>query len=144
MDTWASRSERNQHHDLQSFRQARGRSLSELRAWRQDPVPRSVAPPKNDLATCIKESVDAGAVGALLVGNYGDAWTREGDLGRVGEFVSLVKAQGIIAGVAGHELRTIMQVEKAGIKSDFHMKTLHSTNYWSKRRPDQTKEVIDE
>lgn len=102
-----------------------------------------LAPPKNDLATCIKESVDAGAVGALLVGNYGDAWTREGDLGRVNEFVSLVKAQGIIAGVAGHELRTIMQVEKAGIKSDFYMKTLHSTNYWSKRRPDQTKEVID-
>ncbi len=102
-----------------------------------------LAPPKNDLATCIKEAVDAGAVGALLVGNYGDAWTREGDLGRVGEFVSLVKAQRIIAGVAGHELRTIMQVEKAGIKSDFYMKTLHSTNYWSKRRPDQTKEVID-
>ena len=102
-----------------------------------------LAPPKNDLATCIKESVDAGAVGALLVGNYGDAWTREGDLARIGEFVSLVKAQGIIAGVAGHELRTIMQVEKAGLKPDFYMKTLHSTNYWSQRRPDQVKEVID-
>ena len=32
-----------------------------------------LAPPKNDLATCIKEAVDAGAVGALLVGNLCDA-----------------------------------------------------------------------
>jgi hypothetical protein len=57
--------------------------------------------------------------------------------------VSQVKAQGVIAGVAGHELRTPMMVEKAGIKPDFYMKTLHSTKYWSSRRPDQVKEVID-
>jgi hypothetical protein len=100
-------------------------------------------PPKNDLATQIKEAVDIGAVGALLVGNYGDAWTREGDVDRIGKFVDLVKAQGMIAGVAGHELRTPTTVEKAGIKPDFYMKTLHSNNYWSARRPDQMKEVID-
>ena len=100
-------------------------------------------PPKNDLNTLIQQSVDAGAVGALLVGNYGDAWTRDGDLDRIGKFVDLVKAQGIIAGVAGHELRTPMAVEKAGIKPDFYMKTLHSANYWSARKPDQMKEVID-
>jgi len=100
-------------------------------------------PPKNDLSTQIKEAVDAGVVGALLVGNYGDAWTREGDVDHIGKFVELVKAEGIIAGVAGHELRTPMTVEKAGIKPDFYMKTLHGTNYWSTRRPDQQQEVID-
>ena len=100
-------------------------------------------PPKNDLATLIHQSVDAGAVGALLVGNYGDAWTRDGDLDRIGKFVQLVKAQGLIAGVAGHELRTPMAVEKAGINPDFYMKTFHSSNYWSSRKPDQMKEVID-
>jgi hypothetical protein len=36
-----------------------------------------------------------------------------------------------------------MVVEKAGLNPDFYMKTLHSTNYWSKRRPDQVQEVID-
>jgi hypothetical protein len=100
-------------------------------------------PPKDDLSTLIHESVCAGAIGALLVGNYGDAWTRDGDLDRIGKFVELVKAQGLIAGVAGHELRTPMAVEKAGIKPDFYMKTFHSTNYWSARQPDQLKEVID-
>jgi hypothetical protein len=100
-------------------------------------------PPKNDLATQIKEAVDAGVHGALLVGNFGDAWTREGDVASIHKFVELVKAEGIIAGVAGHELRTPKTVEQAGIKPDFYMKTLHSANYWSARRPDQQKEVID-
>jgi hypothetical protein len=100
-------------------------------------------PPKNDLTSQIRLAVDAGAVGALLVGNYGDAWTREGAVDRIGKFVDLVKEQGLIAGVAGHELRTPMEVEKAGIKPDFYMKTFHSTNYWSTRKPDQLKEVID-
>jgi hypothetical protein len=100
-------------------------------------------PPKNDLATQIKESADAGAVGALLVGNLGDAWTRDGEVERIGKFVDLVKAEGIIAGVGGHELRTPLTVEQAGIKPDFYMKTFHSTSYWSARKPDQLKEVID-
>jgi len=102
-----------------------------------------LGPEKNDLSTCINEAVDAGVVGAVLVGNQGDAWTREGDLDSVGKFLDLVKAQGLIAGVAGHELRTMMAVEKAGLKPDFYMKTLHSTKYWSTRRPDQMQEVID-
>jgi hypothetical protein len=57
--------------------------------------------------------------------------------------LSNIQALGLIAGVAGHELRTVQTVEKAGLAPDFYMKTLHDTNYWSSRRPDQTKEVID-
>jgi hypothetical protein len=102
-----------------------------------------LTPDKDNLEPAIREAVDAGAVGALLVGNYGDEWTRDGAVDRIGKFVEKVKAQGLIAGVAGHELRTPMTVEKAGIAPDFYMKTLHSSNYWSKRRPDQMKEVID-
>lgn len=102
-----------------------------------------LCPQKNKIADCIKEAVDVGVVGVGLVGNYGDAWTREESVDKIGEFVSIAKSQGIIAGVNGHELRTIMTVEKAGIKPDYYMKTLHNTNYWSKQRPDQMKEVID-
>jgi hypothetical protein len=102
-----------------------------------------VSPSPDHLEVSVKSAVDNGAVGVLLVGNYGDAWTRENKVDLIGKFIDIVKAQGVISGVAGHELRTIMTVEKAGIKPDFYMKTVHSTNYWSKRRPDQTKEVID-
>ena len=99
--------------------------------------------PKDNMNDCIKESVDAGVDGVVLVGNLGDAWSREGAVDRIGKFVQLAQSSGVIAGVAGHELHTPMAVEKAGIKADFYMKTLHSSNYWSKRRPEQTKEVID-
>jgi hypothetical protein len=98
---------------------------------------------KTNMQSAIKEAVDAGAEGALLVGNLGDRWSREGDTDSIGKFIEAVKMEGIIAGVAGHELRTVMAVEKAGIKPDFYMKTLHDDNYWSTRRPDQMKEVID-
>jgi hypothetical protein len=102
-----------------------------------------LTPDRNQLATAVNEAADAGMVGAVLVGNYGDQWTREGDVERIGQFIQLVKAQGLIAGVAGHELRTIVTVEEAGIEPDFYMKTLHSENYWSKRQPHQTAEIID-
>jgi hypothetical protein len=102
-----------------------------------------IAPKKNDLKTSVKQAVDSGAVAAFLVGNQGDEWTRDGSVGLIGELIGIIKDHGLISGVAGHELRTPMEVEKAGIAPDFYMKTLHSTNYWSKRRPDQTKEVID-
>jgi hypothetical protein len=102
-----------------------------------------LAPPKSGIARAAKEAADAGMVGAVLVGNEGDAWTREDAVDKIEEFVTAVKAQGLIAGVGGHELRTPLVVDAAGIKPDFYMKTLHSTNYWSTRRPDQHKEVID-
>ena len=102
-----------------------------------------VSPTKEDLKTCAKRAKDAGAVGAFLLGNIADAWTRDGEVKLIGELLANIKDQGLIAGVAGHELRTVMTIEKAGFAPDFYMKTLHDTNYWSKRRAEQMKEVID-
>jgi hypothetical protein len=102
-----------------------------------------IGPPKDDLKTDVKQAKDAGAVGAFLLGNLGDAWTRDGDVKLIGQLLANIKDAGLIAGVAGHDLRTVMTVEKAGFAPDFYMKTLHDTTYWSKRRPDQMKEVID-
>jgi hypothetical protein len=102
-----------------------------------------IGPSKDDLKTEVQQAKDAGAVGAFLVGNLGDAWTREGDVESIGQLLSNIKAQGLVAGLAGHDLRTVKAVEKAGVAPDFYMKTLHHSNYWSKRRPDQFKEVID-
>jgi hypothetical protein len=102
-----------------------------------------IGPTKDDLKTDVKQAKEAGAVGAFLLGNLSDAWTREGDVKLIGELLANIKGAGLIAGVAAHELRTVKAVEQAGFAPDFYMKTLHDTNYWSKRRPDQMKEVID-
>jgi len=102
-----------------------------------------IAPDKKNLAGAVKDAVAAGAVGAFLVGNYGDQWTRDGSIALIGELLKIIRDHGLIAGVAGHELRTTTAVEKAGYAPDFYMKTLHDTNYWSKRQPSQEQEVID-
>ena len=102
-----------------------------------------LGPSKDDLKTEVQRAKDAGAVGAFLLGNLSDAWTREGDVKLIGELLANIRGQGLIAGVAAHELRTVKAVEAARLAPDFYFKTLHSANYWSKRQPDQMKEVID-
>jgi hypothetical protein len=102
-----------------------------------------IGPTKTDLKTDIKQAKESGAVGIFLLGNLTDAWTREGDVKLIGELLDNIKSAGLISGVAAHELRSVKAVEKAGFAPDFYMKTLHSESYWSKRRPDQMKEVID-
>lgn len=93
----------------------------------------------------IQEAVDAGAAAILLVGNLGDKWSREGEAGlaQLRDFVAKVQAHETPCGVAGHELRTPALCEKAGVGPDFYMKTLHVDDYASAKRPDQTKDIID-
>jgi hypothetical protein len=102
-----------------------------------------IGPDKEDLRTPVKQARDAGAVGAFLLGNYSDAWTRDGDVKLIGSLLGIIREHGLIAGVAAHELRSVQAVEQAGAAPDFYLKTLHAANYWSSRRPEQTKEVID-
>ena len=97
----------------------------------------------DDLTGDVKKAIDAGAVGAFLIGNIGDLWARNERTDLIGKVVDFIKDNGIIAGVGGHNLGTPMTCEKAGINADFYMKTHHGTNYWSKRQPEQNKDVID-
>jgi len=100
-------------------------------------------PQPDDLTGSIQKAIDNGAVGAFIQGGVADEFVRKGKVDLLGKAVEFIKKNGLIAGVGGHEIRTTMECEKAGINPDFYMKTLHSTNYWSARRPDQDKDVID-
>ncbi|MCP4613317.1 MAG: ABC transporter substrate-binding protein [Planctomycetes bacterium] len=97
----------------------------------------------DDLTSDVKLAIDSGATGAFVIGNVGDNWSRNGRTDLTGKVVDYIKQNGIIAGVGGHNLRTPMAAEKAGINADFYMKTHHSTKYWSTRKSDQNKDVID-
>ncbi|OHB64286.1 MAG: hypothetical protein A2168_05460 [Planctomycetes bacterium RBG_13_50_24] len=97
----------------------------------------------DDLMGDVKKAIDAGAVGAFLIGNIGDLWARNERMDLIGKVVDFIKDNGIISGVGGHNLGTPMACEKAGLNTDFYMKTHQSTNYWSKRQPGQEKDVID-
>lgn len=97
----------------------------------------------DDLETDVKRAIDGGAAGAFLIGNLGDEWTRAGKVDLIGKLLEVIKHNGVIAGVGGHNLGTVMACEEAKLPVDFYMKTHHSTGYWSTRRADQQKDVID-
>ena len=100
-------------------------------------------PQVDDLTSSIQMAIDNGAVGAFVQGGVGDTFVKNGHVDLLGKVIEFIKQNGLIAGIGGHNLRTPMACEKAGIEPDFYMKTLHSTNYWSSRRPDQDLDVID-
>lgn len=102
-----------------------------------------INPNPRNLRAAVTDALEAGAVGAFLVGNTGDLWARENAVGRIAEVVGLIKDADLIAGVAGHELRTARVCEAGKVEPDFYVKTLHDRNYWSKQQPAQDRDVID-
>jgi hypothetical protein len=102
-----------------------------------------INPDPRNLRAAVDDLMEADAVGAFLVGNTGDLWAREKAAGRIADIVGLIKDADLIAGVAGHELRTPRVCEAAKVEPDFYVKTLHDRNYWSKQQPGQDRDVID-
>jgi hypothetical protein len=102
-----------------------------------------IEPMDHDFKTTVKNATDNGAVGAFLAGNKTDLWARDGRVDLIEKFIAVIKEHGIPAGVAAHSLNTVTEMELVGVENDFYMKTLHTNDYWSKRRPGQDKSVID-
>lgn len=94
-------------------------------------------------AGAVQGARDRGAVGVFVNGGIGDRLSRQNRMEEIAEGVEKAHELGMIFGVAGHELRTAMAVEKTGIDVDFYAQTLHSNNYWSRKRPDQVRDITD-
>ena len=90
-----------------------------------------VHPKADDLTTNIKQAIDNGVVGAYVQGGVGDSFVKAGRADLLGKAVEFIKANGLIAGIGGHSVEVPMAIEKAGIKPDFYMKTMHRGDYWS-------------
>jgi hypothetical protein len=90
-----------------------------------------VHPKVDDVTSDIKRAIDGGAVGAYVQGGVGDSFVKGGRVDLLGKAVEFVQSRGVLAGIGGHSLQVPMAVEKAGIRPDFYMKTLHHGNYWS-------------
>jgi hypothetical protein len=79
----------------------------------------------------IKTAIDNGAVGIYICGDPTDRCVKTGRLDLLAEAVSLIKDNGLFAGIACHAIRVLKAVEAAGIEVDFYMKTIHPGDYWS-------------
>lgn len=98
-------------------------------------------PQSNDLTGRIKIAIDNGADGAFIQGQVGDTWTRVGRVDLLAKAVEFIKENGLVAGVACHDIAVPMALEKAGVNVNFYMKTLHKDDYWSATRKEQRPEV---
>jgi len=91
-------------------------------------------PDISDIMNDIRMAFDNGAVGGYLQGQVADGLIQRGRIDLVQKAWKDIKANGTIAGIGGHTLDVIVACEKAGLKPDFYMKTLHRNDYWSAAR----------
>jgi len=91
-------------------------------------------PDISDIMNDVRMAFDNGAIGGYLQGQVSDRLVRDGRIDLVQTAFENIQANGTIAGIGGHSLDVIIACEKAGIKPDFYMKTLHRGDYWSANR----------
>jgi len=101
-----------------------------------------VHPQPDDFKTTVTSAVDHGASMAYVQGGVGDRLVADGQLELLAKTVAYIKESGLPAGVGAHSIDVVIACENAGIDPDFYVKTLHSEDYWSARKPDQSPEVI--
>ncbi len=89
----------------------------------------------------VKRQVDQGATFLYSHGGMTDSYMMNGGkIDAIGQFVDLIKAQGVPAGVGGHSLNMPMACEREKVNADFYVKTFHMDRYWSATPKDNRKE----
>jgi len=86
----------------------------------------------------IQKAIDQGATGIHLTGDACEGLINQGKFETIAESVQLIKSQKRIAGVAAHDLRVIVECEKAHLDVDFYQKTFHTHDYYTAPRADET------
>jgi hypothetical protein len=98
-------------------------------------------PDISDIMNDVRMAFDNGAAGGYLQGQVADGLVQRGRIDLVLEALEKIKTHETIAGIGGHSLDVIIACEKAGIKPDFYMKTLHRGDYWSANRQPQNDNI---
>lgn len=85
-----------------------------------------------------KRAIDMGATAVHLQGHGTEQLWEEKRLDAVARIVDFVKPQKCLVGVAAHSLDVLRDCVAAKIDVDFYQKTLHSHQYYSAPRADET------
>jgi hypothetical protein len=107
---------------LRRYRKERGGRIQ----WIAQTYPRV-----DNLKENIQIAIDNGAVGAYMMGEIGDTFLKEGRIDQIGEVLSFIKQNGLLAGVGSHSLDLPKTVEKQGFDPDFYFKTMNAVGYES-------------
>jgi len=121
---------------LQRYRKERGGTIR----WIAQGFPETGG--KGGMFDAIQRSIDQGADSVYIQGNVGDRLVEQKKFDVLARSVEHIRKQGFPAGIGGHALATMRECKKAGVGADYYVKTLHTNDYFSARRPDQTDNVI--
>ena len=83
----------------------------------------------------IQKAIDEGAAGIHITGDAAESLLSGHEFEKVGETVQFIKSRKRVAGVAAHDLRVLIECEKAKLDVDFYQKTFHSHEYFTAPRP---------
>ncbi|MFC2076447.1 hypothetical protein ACFLT7_05125 [candidate division KSB1 bacterium] len=86
-------------------------------------------PSVKDMTTNVQLAIDNGAVAAYPQGGVGDNFVKDGRVDLLGEYISFVRKNGLLAGIGSHSLVTPFQAEKENLRPDFYFKTFNSVDY---------------
>jgi hypothetical protein len=107
-------------------------SIAQIHVW----------PKKPDKLEDFKKAVDQGASSIYIQGGCGDQLIKNQQVDLVQEALDYIRSQGLPAGVGSHSIEVNIACEKAGIKPDYYMKTMHHENYWSASPREYREEFI--
>jgi hypothetical protein len=89
-------------------------------------------PEPDNLKDNVKLAIDNGAAGAYCMGGVADdTFVKAGKAELIGEFVSFIKQNGLVAGVGSHSMETAIISEQQKFDPDFYFKTFNSVGYYS-------------
>jgi hypothetical protein len=97
---------------------------------------------RGDFGPCVRAAVEQGVNLIQIQGGVCDEYAEKGKIDLLDKGIRYIQAQGLPAGIAAHTLDVLKACEKAGVKADFYVKTLHTHDYFSAKRPDQSASVI--
>jgi len=83
----------------------------------------------------VRKAIDEGAAGAHLTGDTAERLLDANQFDKVGEAVQFIRSQKVVAGIAAHDLRVIVECEKRKLNPDFYQKTLHTSDYFTGPKP---------
>ena len=108
---------------LKRYRQERGGKIQWIAQTYPEP---------DNLKDNIKLAIDNGAVGAYCMGGVADdTFVKAGKAELIGEIVSFIKQNGLVAGVGSHSMETAIISEQQKFEPDFYFKTFNSVGFYT-------------
>jgi len=90
----------------------------------------------------LKKAIDLGVDIIQVHGTQGDRMVLNNRLDVIDDLLNLIRQNGVVAGLAAHDIHALVACEQNGILPDYYMKTMHNDNYWS-AHPRENRKVFE-